>query len=103
MANKQRSQPFDTADYLQTTEQITEYLNAALEDGNEQLLLAAIMDVVKAKGGVMELSRRTGLSREAIYRALSVGGNPRFSSLIAILHALGLDVAIVSCRDRNVA
>ena len=89
MVNKQHSQPFDTADYLKTTEQIIEYLNAALEDGNEQLLLAAIMDVVKATGGVMELSRRTGLSREAIYRSLSEEGNPRFSSLVAILHALG--------------
>lgn len=95
--------PFDAADYLQTTEQVTEYLNAALEDGDERVLLAAIMDVIKSLGGVSEISRKTGLSREAVYRAFSEDGNPRLSSLVAILHALGLDLSIVPRRDRSAA
>ena len=103
VAARMRSKPFDTAEYLQTPEQAAEYLNAALEDGDEHLLLAAVLDVVKASGGVTALSRKTDISREAIYRALSKDGNPRLSSLIAILHALDLDVSIVRRRDHNAA
>lgn len=103
MADRKYAVPFNVADYLQTTEQVTEYLNAALEDGNEQVLLAAILDVIKCFGGVAEIARRTNLSREAIYRAFSESGNPRLSSLLLILHALDLDISIVQRRDRSAA
>lgn len=103
MAGRKRSKQFDAAEYLQTPEQVAEYLNAALEDDDEGLLLAAVLDVVKASGGVTALSRKTDLSREAIYRALSEDGNPRLSSLISILHALDLDVSIVRRRDHSAA
>jgi succinyl-CoA synthetase beta subunit len=66
-------------------------------------LAMAIMDVIKSLGGVSEMSRKTGLSREALYRAFSEDGNPRLSSLVAILHALGLDLSIVPRRGRSAA
>lgn len=89
---------FDVADYLDTPEELVAYLNAALEDGDERVLLAAMMDVIKARGGVAKIAKETGLSREAIYKALSRDGNPRLSSMVAVLHALELDLAIVPRR-----
>lgn len=99
MANKNQSAPYDPVDYLKTPEDIAEYLNAAIEDGDERLMLAVIKDVVRAVGGMSELSRQTGLSRESLYRALSDDGNPRLSNFVAVLHALNLELAVRPRKD----
>lgn len=94
MINKPTATPYQPEDYLKTAEDITEYLNAALDDGNEQVLLMALRNVAKATGGMSKLSRQTGLSRESLYRLLSEDGNPRLSSLVAVLHSFGLSLAV---------
>ena len=94
MVNDTKSVPYNISDYLQTPEDIAEYLNAAIEDGNERVLLLAIRDIVDATGGMTDLSRKTGLSRESLYKTLSENGNPRFSSLAEILKVLGLELAV---------
>ncbi|MCA1805856.1 MAG: putative addiction module antidote protein [Xanthomonadaceae bacterium] len=94
MAERDKTTPYDPVDYLESPEDIAEYLNAAIEDGNEQLMLAVMRDVVRAMMGMSELAQRTGLSREALYSTLSENGNPRLSSLVEILHALGLELSV---------
>jgi len=70
-----------------------EYLNAALGDGPDVFLLA-LRDVAEVRGGIKQLAEVTDLNRENMYRMLSEDGNPRISSLTAILHALGLKLSI---------
>ncbi|HEX9627024.1 MAG TPA: addiction module antidote protein [Acidiferrobacterales bacterium] len=94
MATRKRSVPYRPADYLGTPEDIGEYLTAALEDGDERVLLMALRNVAAARGGMTKLARETGLSRESLYRALSDTGNPRLSSLVMVLDALGLKLSI---------
>lgn len=94
MANEVSSSSFRVADYLNTPEMTAEYLNAAIEDSDERVLLTALRNVAQAHGGVKALSDESGLAREAIYRMLSENGNPRLSSLVAVLHALGLDLSV---------
>ncbi len=94
MARRDKTVAFDPVEYLKTPEEIAEYINAAIEDGNEQVMLAAMSDVARAIMGMSELAQRTGLSREALYTSLSETGNPRFSNFIEILHALGLEVSV---------
>lgn len=94
MTRRDKTVPFDPVDYLKTPEDIAEYINAAIEDGNEQVMLAAMSDVARAVMGMSELAQRTGLSREALYTALSENGNPRFSNLVEILRALGLELSV---------
>jgi probable addiction module antidote protein len=94
MGKREKSVSYDPVDYLETPEEIAEYINAALEDGNEKVILAAMGDVARAVMGMTELAQRTGLSREALYTALSEAGNPRFSNLIEILRALGLELSV---------
>jgi len=36
------------------------------------------------------VAREAGVTREALYRALSVEGDPRLSTLIGVLSALGI-------------
>ena len=86
--------PYRAADYLQSPEEAAEYLNAAIEDGHPAVLLKALRNVADSTGGMTHLSRETGLTRESLYKALSEDGNPRFSSLDAILRALGLQLHI---------
>lgn len=70
-----------------------EYLNAAAEDGDPRVYLAALRTVAEAHG-MAKVAKAAGVPRESLYRALSAGGNPRFSTLHAILKAAGLKMAV---------
>ena len=70
-----------------------EYLNAALEDGSQEVFLLALRDVAYARG-LTRLARETSLNRENMYRILSEQGNPQLSSLKALLDSLGLKLAV---------
>ena len=65
------------------------YLSQCFELGMEEFLVA-LKDVVDAHGGVGSLSQATSLNRESLYTLLSEQGNPRLSSLGAILNVLGI-------------
>lgn len=71
------------------------YLQSALEDGDPGVLLLALRRIAEARGGMTKLAQTTGLSREALYRTLSPSGNPRLTSLAAILGATGLRLTIL--------
>jgi len=85
---------YKTSDYLATPEDIEAYIEVAMEDGDERVILFALREAADAIGGMSELARRTGLTREAIYKALGNNGNPRFSSLLSIVHAFGLELGV---------
>ena len=85
---------WDVTDYLKSPDDVADYLNAVLEEGDEKQLLRALGDAVKAIKGMSEVSRETGISREALYKALSEEGNPKVSSLFAVLHSVGLAFSV---------
>jgi probable addiction module antidote protein len=70
-----------------------EYLNAAAEDDDPRVYLAALRTVAEAQG-MAKVAEAAGVPRESLYRALSAGGNPRFSTLYAVLRAAGLKMAV---------
>ena len=76
---------------LQDSEQAAEYLTACFEEGPE-VFLVGLRDVVEAQGGMRRTARSSKLNRENLYRLLSQDGNPRLSSLNAVLTSLGLKV-----------
>jgi probable addiction module antidote protein len=49
--------------------------------------------VARARGGMTELARNTGISREALYRALSEDGNPELGTALKVMHALGVKLS----------
>ena len=67
------------------------YLTACYEEGT-QVFLLGIRDVAEATGGLRTLASETSLNRENLYDMLSKEGNPRLSSLSAVLDKLGLEV-----------
>lgn len=73
-----------------------EYLKAALEeDGDPQVLLIALRRVVLARG-ISKIAKTAGVERESLYRALSKHGNPRLSTLAAVIKAVGLKLTVES-------
>ena len=87
--------PFDVSQYLDNKEIIVEYLAAAAEDGNPDVLIAALSDVAKARG-MTEVAKDAGLGRESLYKALSNGAHPRYETLSAVMRALGVKFSVVA-------
>jgi len=71
------------------------YLEAAFEDGDPQLIVAALGDISKANG-MTRLASESGLSRESLYKALSHKGNPRFATVLSVFRALNLKLRPVA-------
>ncbi len=84
---------FDVADYLKSDKDLAQYLNAVLEDGDPTLFVAAIGDIAKAKG-MMEISKKSGVTREALYRALKISSQPRFETVAKVIQALGMKLVV---------
>lgn len=89
------TKPWDAADVLNTPADIAAYLDAWLEDGTPEELLRALSTVARARG-MTELARQSGISREALYRALSESGNPTLDTLVRVLKALGVRLAVAA-------
>jgi probable addiction module antidote protein len=67
-----------------------EYLKAALEDEDE---LIALRHLAQAQG-IAKVAKAAGIERESLYRALSIHGNPRLSTLVAVTKAIGLRLTV---------
>ncbi|BEV01089.1 addiction module antidote protein [Novosphingobium olei] len=85
--------PFDPANYLETEEDVLYYLEAAMEGNDPRHIAAALGNIARSKG-MTEMSRKTGLGRQALYKALSEDGNPTLETLTAVLDALGLELTV---------
>jgi probable addiction module antidote protein len=89
---------WDAAETLDTKEEVVAYLNAALEDGDAELLKLVLGDIARSKG-MTEIAKEAGLARSNLYKALSPRGNPEFATVAGVLKALGLRLSVVRERD----
>ena len=90
---------YDTADYLETQEDIAAYLDAVMEEGSSDPgYVTRALGVVARARNISKLARDTGMSREGIYKALSDEGNPSFATVAKIAGALGLRITFEASR-----
>ena len=80
---------FDPSEHLANEEDIAAYLDAILEENDAALLAAALCDIARARG-MTEIAKASGLSREALYKALRPGSQPRFETVSRVCAALGV-------------
>jgi len=80
-----------------------EYLNAVLADGDQEAVLLALRRLSKALGGVSKLAKTAELNATTLYRTLSPKGNPELKSLLALLRALGLQLAVRPLTQKRAA
>lgn len=66
-----------------------------MEEGDPALIAAALGDVARARG-MTQMARDTGVTREALYRALSPDGNPEFSTVLKVMKSLGLRLSVAA-------
>ena len=87
--------PFDAAEYLQSDADCAAYLQACIEQAPDDaaLFTKALGDIARARG-MMQLAKDTGLTREGLYKSLSDHGNPSLSTVMKVMHALGLQMTI---------
>jgi len=84
---------FEIADYLENKEMIAEYLNTVLEEGNNADLINAIGHIAKAIG-MTKIAEETGMSRPSLYKALSDGAKPQFTTIMKVLKAIGGQIQV---------
>jgi probable addiction module antidote protein len=84
---------FDIADYLDSKEMIAEYLNTVLEEGDNDDIINAIGHIAKAIG-MTKIAQETGMSRPSLYKSLSEGAKPQFSTIMKVLKAIGGQIQV---------
>ena len=86
---------WDSAEHLKTEEDMPAYLQACIDEsnGDAAFIAKALGNIAKAKG-MTQLSKETGLGRESLYKALSGDVNPSFDTVIKVVKALNLRLAI---------
>ncbi len=96
MTRKQENYTSDLRQRLRDPAYAAEYLNAVLEDeeeGADAVFLLALRNVAEAFQ-MSSVAEQAGVNRENLYRMLSGKGNPRLSSLLAVLKALRLHLSV---------
>lgn len=86
---------WDVAEHLNSEEDIVAYLDAVMEEGDLPFLCKALGDVARSRG-MTEIAKKTGMSRESLYKALSESGNPSLSTIASVLDAMGLRLSVTA-------
>lgn len=79
---------------LEDPQEAAAYLDACLEDEDPHVFLPALKDIAEARGGIGQLSKKSSLNRQSLYRSLSRRGNPKLVNVRTILASLGLEFHI---------
>ncbi|MGN6781730.1 MAG: addiction module antidote protein [Marmoricola sp.] len=91
MTASQSYKRFDAADYLETLDDVAAFLEVALEDSvDDPSAVPQALGIIARSQNMSELARRVGMSRDGLYKALSAGGNPTWSTILKVTNALGL-------------
>lgn len=82
---------FDTANYLNTIEDVAAYLEAIIDDAeDDSTVIAQALGAIARSRNFSEIARQVGMSREGLYKALSADGNPTLATVVKVAHTLGL-------------
>lgn len=85
---------FDAAEYLDSDDTIAAYLTDILAAHDASLLASALGDIARSRG-MSEIAASAGIAREALYKALREGAQPRFETIDRVLAALGVKLVAV--------
>lgn len=80
---------FDMAEHLPDEQAIAEYLTVVLEEDDPAALADALGTIARARG-MTEIAKSSGITREALYKALRPTASPRFETVAKVCAALGV-------------
>lgn len=84
---------FDMAEHLPDDEAIAQYLTIVLAENDPSALADALGTVARARG-MASIAHSAGIGREALYKALRAGAQPRFDTVQRVCTALGLKLVV---------
>jgi probable addiction module antidote protein len=85
--------PYDTADFLETPEDIYYFLNEVLSDGDPKLIASALGDIARSKG-MTKIAKKTGLNRSNLYHSLNKNGDPQISTVSKLIKSFGFTLMV---------
>jgi len=86
---------WDSAEHLQSDEDIKLYLEACFEEaGDDPAFIVHALGVIARAKNMSQLARDTGITREGLYKAFSTEGNPTFATVTKVARALGLQITV---------
>jgi len=91
--------PFDSAEYLDSDKAVSAYLEEAFATDDPAFVAKALGTVARARG-MTQIAKKSGLTRESLYKALSVEGNPKFRTIIRVMNALDVRLAVRPASTR---
>ena len=94
MSDKAKTSKWDTAEFLESQEDIDAYLQVAFESGDAKQITKALGNAAKAQG-MMDIANKTGLTREHLYTSLSESGNPTLQTLTKVIDTLGYQLTVM--------
>ena len=83
----------DIAEYLETDEDIREFLCESAQNATPEEFIHALNTAARAKG-MTEVASQAGVTRASLYKSLSEDGDPKFSTIMKVIKALGLEGCI---------
>jgi probable addiction module antidote protein len=89
---------FDAAEYLSSEKDVAAYLTTILEENDAALLAAALGDIARSRG-MTQVAKDSGITREALYKALRPGSEPRFDTVSRVCAALGVRLVAQPAHD----
>jgi probable addiction module antidote protein len=89
---------FDASEYLSSEEDVAAYLTTILEENDAALLAAALGDIARSRG-MTQVAKDSGITREALYKALRPGSEPRFDTVSRVCAALGVRLVAQPAHD----
>jgi probable addiction module antidote protein len=93
-----KTKPFDAAEYLDDAESQAELLSDAFDNGDAGYIRHALGVVARARG-MTTVAREAGVTREALYKALSEDGDPKLSTLLGVTRALGVKLTAAPAKE----
>ncbi|MDD5175767.1 MAG: putative addiction module antidote protein [Sterolibacterium sp.] len=80
---------FDVAEHLDSEQAMAEYLTIVLEENDPAALAQALGSIARARG-MTDIAKASGITREALYKALRPDASPRFDTISRVCAALGV-------------
>ena len=80
---------FDMTEHLPDEQAIAEYLTVVLEEDDPAALADALGTIARSRG-MSDIAKASGITREALYKALRPNASPRFETISKVCAALGV-------------
>lgn len=93
---------FDAAEYIETPEDVVEFLSAAFESGDAGHIANALGIVARSRG-MSQIAEAAGVTRAALYKGFDASGDPKLSTILGVLRALGLQISLAPATPAEAA